>query len=277
MKKSLIIFFIIFSVFVIGLSLIVANAFFGNPISKALAKNAANKYIKQHYNEADFEIYDIFYNFKDGYYHAEVISPTSEDSHFYIALSGQKVVDDTFEEDVLSGWNTWQRLDEAYRQLTDQLFEDKNFPLKSEISFGTIESYEDIAADDFITQKYGVVKEELKLDKDYDIKHIAKTAGKIVFYAQHDEISFEKASELLLTLKDEFDQADIPFYAIDFILEKPHQEDGSSNEDDSSIHTANFLYEDIYEKDLKKRIKQNHQLLMEYYEEQDKYLEKNSQ
>jgi len=274
LKKPIKVFLIIFGVIILLAGLLFANAIYGNPYSKAMAKGAANKYIAQTYHDTDFAIYDVSYNFKDGYYHAAVISPTSKDSYFDVAVSGKKIVYDTYENDVLTGWNTWLRIDSKYHQIVDHVLDSKDFPFKSEIAFGSIVTIDDFAGDDFGSPNYGIKLSELELDKQYDIKQLAKTAGQIVFYAEDDEITFEKASEILLILKDKFDQADVPFYAIDFVLEKPRKENETPG-DNFSIHTANFLYSDIYENGLAERIEQNHHLLMEYYEEQDKQTKNN--
>ena len=116
---------------------------------------------------------------------------------------------------------------------------------------------------------YGVKLNDLELDKMYDIKELAKTKGHIIFYAQDEEISFTKASELLMIVKDSLDEADVPFYGIDFILEKPRTPKGTANKDDITIHTANILYKDIYEDGLAERIEKAHDQLTEYYAEQD--------
>lgn len=277
MNKALKYFLLILLVVIIVVALIIANAIYGNPYSKAKAKGVVNKYLMENYYDTDFSIYDIFYNFKDGYYHAEIISPTSIDSHFDIAVSRNKIVYDMYEDSVLSGWNTWERLDNAYREMTDEVLEGKDFPYDSEIAFGSIVALEDVAEDDFASPNYGIKLSELELDEDYDIKQLAITAGQIVFYAEDEEITFERASEILLVLKDEFDRADVPFYAIDFVLEKPRKENGTPSDDDSSIHTANFLYDDIYADSLAERIEQNHQLLMDYYDEQDELHKKENE
>lgn len=274
MKRPWKIFLIIIGVILLGVGLFLADAIYGNPLSKARAKQTVSEYITQTYPGTDFMIDDIFYNFKDGYYHAKVISPTSQDSHFDVAVSGKKIVFDTYNYDVPSGWNTWQRIDDEYRQMTDQVLEAEDFPLKSRIAFGTIVAQDDVATDDFAAPNYGIKLDELELDKNYDIKQLARETGQIIFYAEDEEVTFEKASELLLMIKAEFDQATVPFYAINFILEKPRKEDEAPGDDDFSIHTANFLYEDIYEEDLAKRIEQNHQLLMEYYKELDEEFKK---
>ena len=57
--------------FVFAIALIVgvcifANALVGNPISKALAINTAEKYLEENYEDKDFEIERVTFSFKDG-------------------------------------------------------------------------------------------------------------------------------------------------------------------------------------------------------------------
>lgn len=66
-----------------------------------------------------------------------------------------------------------------------------------------------------------------------------------------------------------FDKENIPFYAIDFTLEKPRNEEGTPNSDDTSIIVEHFLYEDIYEENLEQRISKAEKDLKKYYEKMD--------
>ena len=61
MKKTVKWIIIIFTVAIIVVGLWIANGFFGNPISKAIAKNTANKYVAEHYADSDFIVEDVFY------------------------------------------------------------------------------------------------------------------------------------------------------------------------------------------------------------------------
>lgn len=243
----------------------IVNGFFGNPFSKMLVKHSVNNYLAENYADRDFEIDEVLYNFKTGEYDAKIISPSSIDTHFIIAVPFYKVKNDSYEDAVLSGWNTSQRIENEYRQLVDEVFARKDFPLVSEIDFGTIEFK---AANDTLEGEadYGIVMGDLELDKQYDIKEIAKQAGHIIYYAQDETLTFERASELLLILTEELEQADIPFYAIDFSLEPPKEEEQEQIENDEGIYTSNFLYEDINQKDLAKRLENAHNELMDSYQ-----------
>lgn len=61
-------------ILLILLLLIVNNVFNGNPISKNLAKKKVQNYIAKTYPNTDFEIIDVFYNFKDTSYICDITS-----------------------------------------------------------------------------------------------------------------------------------------------------------------------------------------------------------
>ncbi|MBR2884243.1 MAG: hypothetical protein IKB93_05555, partial [Clostridia bacterium] len=68
--------------FVVALALIAgiavfANALVGNPISKLLAQNAAERHIEENYADTDFYVERVSFSFKDTRYHAYIKSPSS--------------------------------------------------------------------------------------------------------------------------------------------------------------------------------------------------------
>lgn len=267
MKKTMKIISAITAFIIIAGLLYFANALLGNPISKMIAKKAAKSYMAEMYPNEDFVVKEFGYSFKDGSYYAYIESPSSIDTYFSVHISmGGKVQYDSY-ENVLNGWNTYQRIEEEYRNMVEKVFISEEFPLISHIDYGTIKSIEDI---EFGLEEYsyGIKISELELDKEYDVREIAKTAGNIVYYAEDEEISFEKAAECLLILKEFFDKQDVPFYKINFVLEKPRMGNGP-NEDDSRVNIANFLYSDIYEEGLEERIEKAHNDLTEFYKELD--------
>ena len=89
MKKKVlkILAFVVAIALIIGVS-VFANALVGNPISKHIATNKAEKILEDKYSDKDFEIEKIVYSFKDGYYHVFIKSPSSIDSSFNIKASG---------------------------------------------------------------------------------------------------------------------------------------------------------------------------------------------
>lgn len=270
MKKNVKIPIIILILALIGISLFIWNAIYGNPISESKAEKAAETYVQEQYADTDYVIKKVLYDFKLGEYFATVVSPSSIDTHFDILITASgKVRNDTY-DNVTSGWNTHQRIDKEYMELVDEVFAKKDFPLKSDIDFGSIEQLDPTMEPSFEEPNFGVILSDLKLDHAYDIRELGKTAGHIIYYEQDEDVTFEHASESMLLIKQKLDEANVPFYAMDYTLEKPRK-DGDTYDEDAPpvIHVAHFLSVDIKEDNLKQKIKKAHEALNEYYDEMD--------
>ena len=235
------------------------NAMFGNPVSHSLASKAAKAFLSEHFSGTDYEMERITYSFKDGRYHAFITSPTSIDGDFSVTFSMLgKYCYDTYGS-VLDRFNTARRLDSEYRKLTDTILNDPALPYDNtqiySIMFGKLEIYPREAFEDpNVTDvpEYAIVQENLELNKVYDIKEMGARAGHLILYVDNDIISVEEAARIMLDFRAMFDEAGIPFYAMDFVLRHPRTEDGKS--DDEEIRINDFLYEDIYEDGLTQRI-----------------------
>lgn len=247
-----------------------ANALVGNPVSKMLATNTAEKHLAEAYANTDYYIEKVSYNFKDGNYHAFIKSPTSIDTEFslYITMLGELRLD-TY-DDVLTGFNTARRIEQEYRELADTVLSSPAFPYTCHIDYGTLEiypeelignpEYEDVPS-------YALNQDELILDKIYDIRELGKQAGHLVIYIDSETVSPEAASEIMLDIKARFDDAGIPFAAMDFTLQYPKPEEGRRPEGEVSV--ANFPYDELHEDGLADRIIEADKALKEYYAEQD--------
>ena len=107
-----------------------ANAFFGNPVSGALARRSARQLLAREHPGTDYVIRDVGYNFKTGGYWIQIESPSSPDGAFAVYTDGLgRYSYDTFEEMVLRRGNTARRLDMAYRAAGDAVFDAPDFPL----------------------------------------------------------------------------------------------------------------------------------------------------
>ena len=114
-----------------------------------------------------------------------------------------------------------------------------------------------------------MILDKVELDKKYDIRELAKKAGYLIIYVEDDTVTVERAAEVLLELKEVFDRRNVPFYAIDFVLEYPRKEEGGTTKE-GRINVEGFLYSDIYEEGLVERVRIADEELNAYYEEQDK-------
>ena len=191
---------------VIGVCVIV-NAFVGNPISKHIATNTAEKHLEEKYSDRDFEIEKVIYNLKDGNYHAFIKSPSSIDSHFTILIdmSGNLKIDN-YEDSVLTGWNTANRLGNEYREKVDEVLDSQSFPYAVDIGFGDIEFIPTEYANDSSVPYYAIIIEDLKLDGKYDINELGSKAGKLTIYLDDENVSYERLAEVILDFKKIFDK-----------------------------------------------------------------------
>ena len=150
---------------------------------------------------------------------------------------------------------------------TNVLFDAEDFELRNDIAFGTIEIDEE-SDFDFRPVSYGVKLDELVVDGEYDLDELAARAGHIVFYMQHEDVTFETAAKGMLRLKEILDQEGIPFFAMDFVLRLP-REDGQPGNGGEEIHVQNFLRSDIHEEGLAQRVQAAHEALSAFYEKLD--------
>ena len=247
-----------------------ANAFVGNPVSKLLATNTAKQYLTETFSDTDYYIERISYNFKDGNYHAFIKSPSSMDTEFSLWITmGGKLRNDSY-EDVLSGFNTAGRLDQEYRDLTESVFASPSFPYVCDIDYGTLEIYPgDLLNNPNVNDvpPYSLNQDELILDKIYDIRELGRQAGHLVIYVENETVTAEAAANIMLDIKTYFDDAAVPFAAMDFVLEYPRPAEGVRPDED--IRVEQFLYEEIYEDGMVDRVIAADKALKEYYAKLD--------
>ena len=259
MKKYIRIIGIVLVISLIAVLIWFGNVMMGNPVSHTLASKAAKAYLSDRFSDTDYEMERITYSFKDGRYHAFMVSPTSIDGDFSVCFSmlGEYCYD-TYDS-VQDGWNTAQRLNSEYRKLTDTILNDPALPYDNtqvySIMFGELEIYPKEFIDDpnvHDIPDYSLVQDDLELNKIYDIKELGAKAGHLILYVDNEDISIEETARIMLDFRSMFDEAGIPFYAMDFVLRHPRTEDGKS--DDEEIRINDFLYQDIYEEGLTDRI-----------------------
>ena len=250
-----------------------ANALVGNPVSKWLAVRTAEKHLEEVYGDTDFVIEKVGFNFKNTDYYAHIMSPGSEDSSFSLRIGmWGRLLLDTYESQVLGGENTRQRLYMEYRALADEVLEAPDYPFTTFIAYGDLQvgfAPPDVEIEEDRWPESYVVLDKVELDKKYDIRELAKKAGRLVIYVEDDMVTVERAAEVLLELKELFDRRNVPFASIDFVLEYPRKPEGG-NTKEGQINVEGFLYTDIYEEGLVERVRIANEELNAYYEEQDK-------
>jgi len=232
------------------------NAFFGNPVSAALARHTAGKRLEEQYAGTDYRIERVAYSFKDSCYHAFIVSPSSADTKFSftISLSGKLLVDSY--ENVTSGWVTAMRLDEEYRALADSVFDSDSFPYECDISFGMLEFCPEgmEAGEETGIASYAIDQSSLVRDGEYDIRLLGSQAGHLIIYVSSDTPTPEKAAEIMQDIRRIFDREGVPFAAVDLTLRVPKPDEGPWPEEFVSI--TDLRYDEIEEPDLADRIRE---------------------
>lgn len=260
--------------FVFAIALIVgvgvfANALVGNPISKVVATNTAEKHIEENYADKDFEIERVTFSFKDGYYHAFIYSPSSIDSDFTILVDmWGKLRYDTYEDRVLSGGNTADRISRDYRAAVDKVLDSQAFPYNEHIGYGDFDFYPRVHLEEYSVPEYALITEDLTLDAFYDVNELGAKHGKLTIYIDDDTVSYERLSEILLDVRRIFDESGVKFYVIDCVLEYQKNED-SSKKQEGRVEVREFFYADIYEDGMVERVKASDEAANAYYNEQD--------
>ena len=249
-----------------------ANALNGNPISKFVAQNRAEKYIAQQYPDTDYKLERVAYSFKDGNYHAYVVSPSSIDTHFTVTVSMFGQIGWDSYESVTDKFNTAMRLEDEYRDMVDAVLYAADFPYVSDIGYGTLAIYPPEA----MTQReqddipdYAMDQSLLVLDGQYDMLELAAQCGHLVIYVESETVTAEEAAQVLRQLDAFFTRKNVPFAGIDLVLWKPKTEDGPR--EDVQIDIAHFHREWISEGDLVDRVQQADAARKAWYAQQDKF------
>lgn len=227
--------------------------FFGNPVPYLRAVKTAQTHLAETYPGTDLRMERFNYDFIYQNYTAYVSSPSSIDTHFYLHINGQGTkLRDTYESDVLHKGNTTIRLHQEYSALAGQVFSDPSLPDGIRDKYARLEFDCYQGGDD--PPSYVIKSSELVLDKVYDILELGRQAGHVLVYVDSATVNVELAASMMLTVKECFDRAGVPFAAMSFTLEYPMPAQGQRPE--GSVRVSQFLYEDIYEDGMAERVAQ---------------------
>lgn len=263
---------------VVAFALYIAFAFFGNPISYLIARKNASTFMEENFGDSHFQINKVGYDFKRGGYYAFIDSPTSQDCYFTIYFDEWgRYYGDSY-EDVTSKYTTLSRLNDQYWDLVRDNATDRYTRFDTSIYFGELKiagvyeifTYTDENGETVeytLDKEYGLDRATLELDREYDIYQIGRECGKICLYIHDSEVTVERAAELLLEVKAYLDEKNVPFYAINFNLCAPRNEEGQLVGD--QITLFDFLYSDIYEDGLVNRVQESWEITQAHYAIQD--------
>lgn len=226
-----------------------ANELLGNPVSYLIAKNNAKKYVAEKYADEGYVVGDAAYFFKFKDYVVHVGKPGSEDCNFtvYYNMFGQ-FCGDNYESLVKNRENVRSRLNMSYHELVESVLESPANPYNTEnaIQFGELIFEGDEDTNKKPGHGFGLSREILIPDKQYDIADLGAQGGLLSFYADVQEATPEKAARVLLDVAELTERGGAPFFAIDLRLKSSNGE---------YYFVDNFRRSDIYEEGLADRVR----------------------
>lgn len=182
---------------IIGLLLFV-NAWSGNPVSKLIATNAAEKYVAEEYSNIDLTVEKSVYSFKFGSYMIFFRSPSSYDTAFSVySDSFGKIIRDDYKYEVANNFTTWRRLDSELREIGDGLMRDN---LKYDITHAI-----------FLSEDIDNVQRTTLLTKDMvlDIHNPPFSIGASITINDPD-VSYDKMAEVMRAMAKLCNDENIP-------------------------------------------------------------------
>ena len=219
-----------------------------NPVSIALAEFSANQYIKQNPTVSGYRIDWVASNEKNENYWVRLSLPGSADSYFELEYNHIGVLlRNTYENYVTKKWNTAVRLNNEYTTAMNAVL--ASAPKLAEIGCASDLSVH--LPNDSWDSAHSISSDELELDGVYDLAELGARAGYVLIIVEVDSaqaVTVERLAETLLNVRKAVDQAGIPFYNIDCFV------DYNNGTYSKYMRLRDFLYEDIYEENLERRV-----------------------
>ena len=191
--------------------IVVLNALYGNPVSKALADRGADKVIAEKYGDLDLSREKVFYNFKLPEYVVHLQDKNSEDSAFELCFdSFGRLQRDTYDFRID---NTMMRFDDAIRDHGRGLEKAYDFPYQITLSF-----WDKIDPTEYLT-----------VDQPVDIKHLPfKLQAQIKGVG--DEVAAKEAMAVLQRAQGIMDEEglNVTAYTVDLASAKRVNEKGEA-------------------------------------------------
>ena len=244
-----------------------ANAFLGNPVSWILARTGVKRYVEQTYAHLDLQTERFGYDFKTGGYFAYLASESSGDTAFYIRTDMLgRIRQDSFDTWVVRKFNTELRIREEYRSMAAAVFASADFPYALDIAYGDIA----FAGDGEWGESefdFALSREILELDKTYDIKELGSQAGVLCIHAMDEQVSAQRAAEIMLQIRRIFDDAGVPFRMLDFVLRLPRPEDGTVWPD-TAVYSQ-ILYADLVQDGMTERVEESNASILDRFARMD--------
>lgn len=169
-----------------------ANSLVGNPIDSKKATKAIQEYVAKQYEDEELKVKEATYVFKTATYESVVYHEENEDLNFSVSYQNGKIMEDTYESNVLSYFNTLKRLSAQYSILVNELL-NETLSLKENKSF----VYYDFDAVDYMSQT-------LELGMEFD--ETLPISAQITLQFELENQSLEELSDIIATAFELFEE-----------------------------------------------------------------------
>ncbi|MBR2889782.1 MAG: hypothetical protein IKC09_05865 [Oscillospiraceae bacterium] len=247
-------------VLVLHIVLLPAFLFFGYPLSYALVAISTTSHVAITQPELDVQIDRIVYDFKHGGYSVYFVSPTSQDTYFRMVCDGFGLIHLDYSDSAQSKGHTVARVEQDYRNRLDEALAEAEFDFEVRQCFAEI-THQYGNEWGSINKDFGITDAEvqaLELDREYDFREFAAKYGRINIQIRDEQVTVERAAEILLELKAYLEKQNIPWYGMDFSLTYDHSE---------YVILYDFLYEDVYEEGLVDRVQESYDATQKHFGE----------
>lgn len=210
----------------------------------------ARNHLQQVYPEKDFVIDNAYYVFKDNCYRVKISSPSSRDSYFSLDfdLKTYDLIRDSYEADVLSGYNTRKRLVEEYCAVVEPAL--KQIEGLRLISADLCCYSEEEARGKYFSPQ-GLKTETLIFDYSYEIKNIGKEYGYIEISFSEESLSVERCLDRLMEVHIQLAEDGGDYFVISIELEHI-----SSEKERESFGIYGITKEDLFCEDPLSRLQE---------------------
>lgn len=183
----------------------------GSEKAEQRAIQTAKDYVHQTYPDPTLHVTDVMYlSLYDPKYHIRMASDTSIDTDFTVRVTRSgKIVDDSYEEDVVSKFNTYTRIQEAYdRAVQDAL----RLAFSGRISLMSELPY--LQWDENKDEVNKIDLDDLEVDQVTGLSFYGARYGILFVRVRSKSYTYEEVADLLRELKWEADDRNIRFHSI---------------------------------------------------------------
>ncbi len=189
-------------------------------IAREIIDPKAAAYLAEQYPGNDFEVQKSYNVFKDNCFRVKVQSRSSADTYFELDYHYKsfELVRDSYENQVLGGWNTRDRLIEGYRQMVREQLEPMEGLLYWNADYC---SYSENTSSNLYFSPAGLDRTTLILDHPYDAAAMGSQYGDLELRFLEDEaqINLQRAYELLAEADRRLTEKGIGWYVMEIMLQ----------------------------------------------------------